>query len=74
MSPLHPKSSPKPSRDETAFLLADIENTGTETLLPGHALLYLDDALVGEADLGAGQTQDIMLQHSLEWPDGFVLQ
>jgi uncharacterized protein (TIGR02231 family) len=40
-----------PSRDETAFLVADLENTGAETLLPGHALLYLDGALVGETDL-----------------------
>jgi uncharacterized protein (TIGR02231 family) len=41
-----------PLRDETAFLVADIENTGTEPLLPGHALLYLDGALVGETELG----------------------
>ncbi len=40
-----------PSRDETAFLVADVENTGTETLLPGGALLYLDGALVGETEL-----------------------
>ncbi|MDP3959967.1 MAG: DUF4139 domain-containing protein [Pseudorhodobacter sp.] len=40
-----------PRADATAFLVAELVNTSPEPLLPGPALLYLDGALVGQANL-----------------------
>ncbi|MEO9684290.1 MAG: DUF4139 domain-containing protein [Tateyamaria sp.] len=40
-----------PARDETAFRLVEFENTSPEILLPGQAVLYVDDQLVGETTL-----------------------
>jgi uncharacterized protein (TIGR02231 family) len=40
-----------PSRDDTAFLVADITNETGEALLPGGAVLYLDGAMVGASHL-----------------------
>ncbi|MER5171818.1 MULTISPECIES: DUF4139 domain-containing protein [Thioclava] len=40
-----------PSRDETAYLVAEATNNGEEPILPGRATLYVDGALVGQSDL-----------------------
>ena len=40
-----------PRVDDTAFLVADFTNSTAEPLLPGPAMLYLDGAMVGFADL-----------------------
>jgi len=40
-----------PRADATAFLVAELVNTSPEPLLPGPAMLYLDGALVGQANL-----------------------
>lgn len=40
-----------PSRDDTAFLVAELTNDTPEVILPGTALLYLDGAMVGVAEL-----------------------
>ncbi|MGV8985623.1 MAG: DUF4139 domain-containing protein [Cypionkella sp.] len=42
-----------PRYDATAFLLATLTNDSTELLLPGHAYLTRDGALVGDTDLKA---------------------
>jgi uncharacterized protein (TIGR02231 family) len=44
-----------PRADATAFLMADVTNTGTEVLLPGQATLYRDGAMIGMAQLPAIQ-------------------
>lgn len=40
-----------PRADATAFLMADVVNTGTEVLLPGQATLYRDGAMIGITSL-----------------------
>jgi uncharacterized protein (TIGR02231 family) len=40
-----------PSRDDTAFLVADLTNETGQILLPGTGLLYLDGAMVGASEL-----------------------
>lgn len=40
-----------PMRDQTAFLVADITNSADEIILPGAAQLFLDGAMVGQANL-----------------------
>ena len=40
-----------PRRDDTAFLIADIENTTGEPILPGEARFFRDGALIGEGYL-----------------------
>lgn len=44
-----------PRADATAFLIADVTNTGTEVLLPGQATLYRDGAMIGMISLPAIQ-------------------
>jgi uncharacterized protein (TIGR02231 family) len=44
-----------PRADATAFLMADVVNTGTEVLLPGQATLYRDGAMIGMTQLPAVQ-------------------
>ena len=40
-----------PRRDDTAFLIADIENTAGEPILPGETRFFRDGALIGEGYL-----------------------
>lgn len=40
-----------PRRDATAFLIADIENTSSEPILPGEARFFRDNALIGQGYL-----------------------
>jgi len=40
-----------PARNQTAFRLVQFENTSSEILLPGQAILYVDGQLIGETML-----------------------
>ncbi len=40
-----------PARNQTAFRLVEFENTSSEILLPGQAVLYVDGQLIGETGL-----------------------
>ncbi|MEP1355626.1 MAG: DUF4139 domain-containing protein [Tateyamaria sp.] len=40
-----------PVRNDTAFRLVEFDNTSPEILLPGQAVLYVDDQLIGETAL-----------------------
>jgi uncharacterized protein (TIGR02231 family) len=44
-----------PRADATAFLMANVTNTGKEVLLPGQATLYRDGAMIGMTGLPAIQ-------------------
>jgi uncharacterized protein (TIGR02231 family) len=44
-----------PRADATAFLMANVTNTGKEVLLPGQATLYRDGAMIGMTSLPAIQ-------------------
>lgn len=51
-----------PARDSVAYLVAELENTTTETILPGTAQMFLDGALTGSAQLplvAVGDTTDL---------------
>lgn len=47
-----------PSRDQTAFLTAEVTNSTNEIILPGEAVLYVDGALVGGWNLPLIATGD----------------
>ena len=48
-----------PARDLVGYLVAEFENTTTETILPGTAQLFLDGALTGSAQLPLVATGDL---------------
>ncbi|MGL4322072.1 MAG: DUF4139 domain-containing protein [Paracoccaceae bacterium] len=44
-----------PRYDQTAFMMAEFTNTGSEVLLPGYAYLYREGTLIGGMAIGAVQ-------------------